>query len=430
MMEPLLTTVADYLACQSWQILAVFAMVAAACWGLRKASAHWRYLLWLVVLAKCLAPGVISVPVAVLPQKAESQQASPVSMHAPVVAAAAESEMAIRDSEPVAAAVMTAQQDAAAPSGIHAARTISTTDVTVSDWLAMAWMAGVGLFLTLVSIRAWTTHRRLRRTRRPADAELRAMVAALAGRLGLKKIPAIHVVDGIAQPFVWGWLRGNIYLPAQFSGAGTREQRQAILAHELAHVARWDAAANVVQIVAQAVFFFHPVVWWTNRQIRREREKCCDEIVIAGLGADPRQYGEAIVNALVAEYEARGPIPSLAVAGGLKNIEERIKTILNPDRRFYRRPSWAAVATVVLLAACAVPTALVLTARGNQAEPPSGPASKSAVDAPAKAENKRPSADAGAAGDWKPGQVLDLRVINAKTKEPLSGDSSKEIGFW
>lgn len=71
-MGPLLNSVADYLVCQSWQIPAVFALVAAACWGLRKASADWRYLLWLVVLAKCLVPGLISVPLAVLPPKTAS----------------------------------------------------------------------------------------------------------------------------------------------------------------------------------------------------------------------------------------------------------------------------------------------------------------------------------------------------------------------
>ena len=55
-MESLLTAVADYLMRQSVQIAAVFLLVAVVCWGLRKTSAHWRYLMWLIVLAKCLSP--------------------------------------------------------------------------------------------------------------------------------------------------------------------------------------------------------------------------------------------------------------------------------------------------------------------------------------------------------------------------------------
>jgi beta-lactamase regulating signal transducer with metallopeptidase domain len=394
-MKPLLTTVADYLLSQSWQIAAVFVLVAVACWGLRKASAHWRYWLWLVVLAKCLVPAVISVPLPVLPQKAEVPQkaeakpkadvlqtalsattmSAPAAMPTPVPDTVAESEPAIENSEPVAAAAMPLPHEVHAPADVPAAKTILRLDLNVRDWLAIGWLAGMGLFLVWTSIGTWTTHRRLRHSRRLADQEMRRMVAALAERLGVKSIPSVYMADGIAQPFVWGWLRGSIYLPEQFVGTGTGEQQQAILTHELAHVARWDAAANLVQIVTQTIFFFHPLIWWTNRQIRREREKCCDEIVIAGLGADPKQYSQAIVNALVAEYEASQPIPSLAVAGRLQNIEERIQTILKPNRRFYRRPSWAVVATVVCLATCAIPTTLILTARGGSAEPQSAIAS-------------------------------------------------------
>ena len=200
------------------------------------------------------------------------------------------------------------------------------------------------------------------------------------------------------------------------------------MAHELAHVARWDAALNLVQIAVQALFVFHPLVWWANRQIRRERENCCDETVIAGLGVDPKQYGQAIVDTLVAEYEASQPAPSLAVTGSLKNVEERIETILSPNRKFFRRPSPAAIITVVLLAACAMPTALVLTVRGEPvATNTVTPSEKTATDAAetaaaknkSKANNQPKSAEA-VDKAWKPGQILDLTVIDAKTKEPLS----------
>lgn len=404
-MGPLLDSVTDYLVRQSWQIPAVFVLVAAACWGVRKASAHWRYLLWLVVLAKCLVPGLISVPLAVMPQKTELPPAS-IAVPSPVAAVEAKNERAIEHAAPVDKPVSSMPQDAAAPFGRH---TVPRVDLSLRSWLTIVWLPGAGLFLVYASIRAWTTHRRLKQSRRRADREIRTMVAELTERLGLKKAPAVYIVDAVAQPFVWGWLRGSIYLPKQFITTGTREQREAILTHELAHVARWDAAANLVQILAQAMFFFHPMVWWTNRQIRREREKCCDEIVIASLGIAPKQYGEAIVNALVAEYETSQAFASLAVAGRLKHIEERIQTILCPNRRFYHRPSWPAVTTAMLLAACAVPTALILTARGGTAEPPSTRASQTAaqpaVGAAAEAKVKRPSTEA----DARPvrGKVID-----------------------
>ena len=76
-MESLLTGVADFLLRQSWQIAVVFVFVAVVCWGLRKSNAHGRYWLWLIVLAKCLVPGLILVPLTVLPEKAERPKSPP-----------------------------------------------------------------------------------------------------------------------------------------------------------------------------------------------------------------------------------------------------------------------------------------------------------------------------------------------------------------
>ena len=68
-MEALLTRVADYLWRQSWQIALLVLAVALASWALRHRSAHVRYLLWLLVLAKCLTPSMVQVPLAVLPDR-------------------------------------------------------------------------------------------------------------------------------------------------------------------------------------------------------------------------------------------------------------------------------------------------------------------------------------------------------------------------
>ena len=453
-MESLLTKVSDYLVCQSWQLLVVFLLVAGTCWALREASAHWRYLLWQIVLAKCLIPGMIGVPLALLPEKTQSP-APPITARAPIAASVSIAnqgsdaepqpianrsvtpEAAIEAPEPITTPTRQAQQPIVKPSDMHAVERTTTIHWNARNWLTIAWLAGVVLFLTWLLVRALRMQRRLILARRPADRETQSMVAKLAAKLGLAGIPPVFMAGGIAQPFVWGWLRGTIYLPNQFADTNTCQQRQTILTHELAHVARCDAAANLVQVMVQSVFFFHPLIWWANRQVRCEREKCCDEVVMATLNADPKVYGQAIVAALVAEHEASRSLPSLAVTGRLKNVEDRIKTILSPNRRFLRRPSWTAVTTVVLLAACALPTALVLTARGEPAAAPSektaakpvqNPKADSAKQAAAKSAKSKAKADKAADKAWQPGQTLALQVINAKTKQPLS-DVKLELQF-
>lgn len=396
-MATVLDTVADYLVRQSWQLPVVFALVLAGSWGLRKASAHWRYLLWLVVIAKCLTPPMLSLPLAILPQGADSRPDRSLAI-ARATPPVLEAKPAIRDSHSIPSPNLDRPVSVVASPSVRASSSAGSNHFNLRLWLIMAWMLVVGMILTYVSGKAWTTYRRLQQARLPADERTRNMVATLAKGLGMSRTPTVHMAAGIAQPFVWGWLRGAIYCPLHFAKTGSTEQQRAILTHELAHVARWDAAVNHIQIIVQAIFFFHPLVWWTNKRIRQEREKCCDEIVLSGLETRPQLYCEAIVDMLTLEYQARHSSPGLAVTGSTKSIQERIVTILTPDRKFCRRPSWAAIVTLLLVAACTLPTAFVLTTRA------------------AAPDTKAPQS-----GAWQTGQAMDFRVINAQTKEPIPG---------
>jgi ankyrin repeat protein/beta-lactamase regulating signal transducer with metallopeptidase domain len=345
-MEALLTHAADYLWRQSWQIALLVVAVALASWALRNRSAHVRYLLWLLVLAKCLTPPVVPVPLAVLPAKA------PVTMTLSLPAAPS---MEIEASR--------ATPDRPQPAPSSAAPLPQRFDSR--EWLAIGWLAGLAVFSCAAVIKVGRTTLWLRRERRLLPPEARSAFEETFRSLRVKRPPRVWLVDHVGQPFVWGALRGAIYLPATFAQIGGDEHHRDILAHEIGHVLRFDAAVNVLQIIAQALFWFHPLIWWANQKIRREREKCCDERAIAHLGAKPRDYSTTILNTLIQAQESPRPVPSLAVVGSVKNIEERIRAMLKPGKRFCKRPSPIAAATVLLVAFLTVPTALVLTARAQ-----------------------------------------------------------------
>ncbi|MBN2212322.1 MAG: M56 family metallopeptidase, partial [Sedimentisphaerales bacterium] len=136
--------------------------------------------------------------------------------------------------------------------------------------------------------------------------------------------------------------------------------------HELGHVLRLDPFVNLLQVLAQGLFWFHPLVWLANGRIRAEREKCCDEFAIAKLRLGPHRYCSAIVDVLMAQHTSRRAVPTLAVAGPVKNIEDRIKTALTPGRRFAARPAWRAILAITLLAAIIVPTTVALSSRPGE----------------------------------------------------------------
>ncbi|MHC4206587.1 MAG: ankyrin repeat domain-containing protein, partial [Planctomycetota bacterium] len=355
-MEAYLTQISNYLLRQSWQIAILVVAVAAVSWLLRNKSAHIRYLLWLIVLAKCLVPPVTTVPLAVLPQESISEPAFMLPTDEPIMT----TEIVDMFDMESPAHRLTPVQRPSRP--ITAERTIR---LTVRQRLGAVWIAGMIIFALIAAVKALRTELWLRRRRKLLPAGLQDQIETVFSDLTFKTFPNVWLIEGIGQPFVWGLLRGGVYLPSDFVNVNSAEQRRGILGHELSHIIRFDAAVNILQLIAQAIFWFHPFVWWANKKIRAEREKCCDEMAIARLNTKAKDYSRAIVETLVTEYESTRPVPSLAVAGPVKNIEERIKTMLRPGKKFYKRPSLITATVVFLFALLTVSTALVLTARAG-----------------------------------------------------------------
>jgi serine protease AprX len=359
-MDTYLNAVVHYLITQSWQIAALTVAVAVANLALRRHSAHVRYLLWLIVLAKCLVPPVYVVPLQVLPQRAPHTR--------PVPSQASE-----RLGEPldVAPPIRHAASPVPAAEPLRFLPETQVKDRRLSrcGWLGILWMSGAGICASVNLLRAWRGRRWLRRNRRALPAAVESDTAGLLAPYGVRRLPKIWTMPGIGQPFVWGPWRGSIYLPDSFLALDSREHRQDVLAHELSHVLRFDPLVNLLQVFAQVLFWFHPLVWWANRKIRQEREKCCDEMAVAHLQAEPKDYSRALVEALSLQPQSNRLVPSLAIAGPARHIEERIKTMLRPGKRFYRRPSLPAKMIAVTLALVAVPTTWALANRppaGNQ----------------------------------------------------------------
>jgi len=345
-----------YLWRQSWQLAVLIVAVAVVCSILRNRSAHVRYLLWLIVLAKCLVPPFLTVPLAILPavQRAESPARLPVAR--PLAVPGVPNDVSNRS---MAMPSISVETDTAQP------KTSRFSTAFADQVLAAIWIIGMAVFGCIAVAKVLRSTLRLRQQRKLLPNDLQAVVGELLSDFGMRTHPKVWVLNGIGQPFVWGLLRGDIYLPMDYLKIDNALHRRSILGHEVCHILRFDAVGNSLQVLAQAIFWFHPFVWWANQKIRMEREKCCDEMAVAHLGAGAKEYSTAIVKALITEHESTRPVPSLAVAGPVKDVEERIKTMLRPGKKFYERPSLVAVTIAMLLALLIVPMALVLTARAG-----------------------------------------------------------------
>lgn len=325
---------ADYLWQQSWQVAVLIVIVALINRALRQRSAHIRYLVWLIVLAKCLAPPVwqMSIPVFT----SASTEVAILDASAPLVGQA----------DQPAFAPGLANQVAEAPAGTLTDKALSAIR---EHWLLVIWGIVALGFYTCCLARMICMRRHLLKHRMAAPKQIRGDVATISERCGLTKSPSVWLIEVTDQPFVLGWLKGAVYLPTSFSDIGNAAHRHAVLAHELSHIRRYDAGINLLQIIAQGLFWFHPALWWANAQMRKEREKCCDEMALAHTATDTRAYCTALVNMLRSRVTGALPLGSVAVSGSVKTIEERIKTIMK-RQSFKTKPSPLTTACTVLVA--------------------------------------------------------------------------------
>jgi beta-lactamase regulating signal transducer with metallopeptidase domain/HEAT repeat protein len=212
-------------------------------------------------------------------------------------------------------------------------------------WLVALWLGGV-LALSLRLVSGWLTARRLGTVgTRPAPEACFEALARLAARLRVTRPVRVLESAVVQVPAVIGWLRPVILLPASALTGLTPLQLDALLAHELAHVRRYDYLVNLFQTVIETLLFYHPAVWWVSRQVRQEREHCCDDLAIAVCG-DAHFYASA----LLGMERLRGGAPAFAFAATGGSLMKRIQRLVAPAKAEIF-PRWAAglvAATLVL----------------------------------------------------------------------------------
>jgi uncharacterized protein (TIGR03435 family) len=190
----------------------------------------------------------------------------------------------------------------------------------IEGWALPIWTAGV-LLLSLRLVGSWIHARGITRTATAGDEGTSVAVARIRERLAISRQVRVAVSSRVEGPSVIGWLRPIILLPMAAMGL-TPQQTEAVLAHELAHVRRHDYVINMLQVLAEALFFYHPVVWWISRCIRLEREVCCDAIAIGAAG-DAIGYARALT-----ELAKRQLTPRLSMAAARGPLVYRVQRLI------------------------------------------------------------------------------------------------------
>jgi beta-lactamase regulating signal transducer with metallopeptidase domain len=359
LVEALATTLLHSL----WQCTLIGLVAAVALRGLRHGSPQARYAVACVALAACVLWPAIEL-LRVLSGPGDASLPMTALAHSDVATTA------------------TASADAVDRPGWHAWRDAAADR---APWLVALWAIGaVAMLLRLAGGLRWVA--RLRRdAQAPADPVWQARLDRLAQRFGLRGV-RFAVFEGDGGPVSIGLWRPLVLVPAALLARMPVEAIEALLAHELAHIRRRDYLVNLLQRLAEALLFHHPVVWWLSHRIRIEREQVADDLAATALG-EPRR----LAHALLALERAAFPPPTLAQAahGGL--LMSRIQSLLRPDRR----TAGTTVLPIATLALACIGGLAYAYSRGPAPHSTAAAASARVVAAaPAATPGQRPTADA------------------------------------
>lgn len=320
-----------------WQSTLFAAIAGFLTLALRKNRAQTRYWLWLTASVKFLMP--FSLLVVLGGQFGRHST--------PAASAPALSYVVNQVSQPFIAPAALATNPAPASS--------------LMNWLpailCAVWAIGFAAIL-LSWWRRWRALRAALRTAIPLHLPIR--IEALTS-------PAF------AEPGVFGLWRTILLMPAGITGLLTPPQWDAIVAHELCHIRRRDNLATAVHVCVEALFWFHPLVWWLGARLMEERERACDEEVLL-MGTEPEAYAEAILK--ICERCLESPLPCVSGVSGA-NLKTRIEKIMMKNTGI--RLSFAKKAALAAAGAAALITPIatgILNAPVMNAQPARGATAK------------------------------------------------------
>jgi len=188
---------------------------------------------------------------------------------------------------------------------------VSSTPGT-PDWIPTTilgvWACGFAA-IALIRLRGWLRIRAAMRASSPLEIP----------------VPVdVRTSPGLLEPGVVGFLRPVLLLPEGIAECLTPRQLEAVLAHELCHVRRRDNLTSAIHMIVEAIFWFHPLVWWIGARLVDERERACDEAVLS-LGNEPQVYAEGILN--VCKTYLESPLRCVSGVTG-SDLKKRVQAIL------------------------------------------------------------------------------------------------------
>ncbi len=388
-----------------WQASLLAVLLLAVVRLGRRWPAPLRYWLLVLALAKFALPPVLSMPTGLfslvgpaVEVAANTSGASAATMAHPIIADLPAPPRSIPT-------VLTSSDFIAEGADIVAQSPPSSLVPDVKVWLMLVHATGALVVTCWILWNLLVVRRTIRDGAELSNGELWQRFVEVSQRLGLKHPPRLVLSRDSSGPAAFGVVRPAVILPAAMTSLDA-SALDAVLAHEVAHHRRHDPCINWVQLALAAVWWFNPLLWVLNRQIRKVREDCCDDLLLTRNLTTGQAYCDTLLSAASRLTERPVAGLSLGFAERLHPLGRRLERIMDQTLRRTSRLSLSGGLVLALVAIVVLPGLRRLD--GAPSGPPAQQTESTAGNAAADAKTEVPASTA----DWPEGTTVTGRVVD------------------
>jgi beta-lactamase regulating signal transducer with metallopeptidase domain len=279
-----------------------------------------------------------------------------------------------------AAPVSSASPVAAPAANLSKASAHAHSSADSTNWrmvMLVAWLFGAAMMLARYVISSVRVRQLLRHSQRVLAQEWLSLEQRVSNAFGIERPVILLTSEHVDVPITCGVIYPRVVLPSS-AGEWTDARKHAVLSHELAHVKRFDAATQWLAFGATVLCWFNPLVWYAVRQMRFERERACDDFVLAN-GARASEYASDLL-AIVSSFGNSDKYRVALAMARRSQFEGRLVALLDPalDHKYLTRTALAIVTVVAL--GVLIPLGVAQVANTGT---PAAPARTDALPAPA-----------------------------------------------
>jgi HEAT repeat protein/beta-lactamase regulating signal transducer with metallopeptidase domain len=322
----------------------MFVAAGAATFILRRGSAAVRHMIWTLALAGVVLLPILSValprwqmPLLTIERPASVSSSQPAVAHERCDGCPAEAAMGAKaDRVPNHASRLREEPTASFSTRVvtdaRSGQATAGRDISWPTILLTVWIAGALIILGRLAAGIVAVWWMSRRTERVTGAPWLQQARSLAASLGISPRIVFLRSKGAAMPMAWGILRPAVLMPSAADNWPS-ERLRIVLLHELAHVKRRDCLTHMLAQLSCALHWFNPLAWMAARRVRTERERACDDLVLAA-GTRGPDYADQLIE--IARVMRSGRFPAVLAGASLamahrSELEGRLLAILDPS---------------------------------------------------------------------------------------------------